>query len=277
MGEYTQLCTKQIQIVGLSNILYRERKETLTRRSPSEGTHGTGVAGTLVGSELPTKVGEGVETVVGVETFLVFAVAAFDLAVVTGRVGADQLVEDTEFSGGAFKQRRKIPPGIGETIGKLETIVRLDTFDFHAFAGKGLENLPEEVGGGVGTLLGVRAQDTVTGILVNGGILVQLQLRIRNAAARHDLDVDLDALSRVLHLLVGLGAILLLWLFLLCHSLAAQNPPQAFDAAAVASFSQPCPQLHHADPGIPAVHVADECQLLLRVLVGMVVRPSEKT
>ena len=57
-------------------------------------THRTVVGATLVGSELPTKVGERVETVRVVEEFLVFSVAALDLAIVTRRIRTDQLVAD---------------------------------------------------------------------------------------------------------------------------------------------------------------------------------------
>ena len=59
-----------------------------------EGTHRKLVAVSLVGSELPTKVIERVERMLVVETFLVFSVAAFDLAVVAGRVRTDQFVTD---------------------------------------------------------------------------------------------------------------------------------------------------------------------------------------
>ena len=88
---------------------------------------------------------------------------------------------------------------------------------------------------------------------------------------RYDLDVDLDSLTRVLHLLVRLGAMLFLRLFLLRHSFPMQEPPQAFHAARVSSLSQPSPQLHHTDLGVTAVHVADERELLLGVLVRMVI------
>ena len=59
-----------------------------------KGTHRKLVAVSLVGSELSTKVGEGVKRVLVVETFLVFPVATFDFAVMAGRVRTDQLVAD---------------------------------------------------------------------------------------------------------------------------------------------------------------------------------------
>ena len=59
-----------------------------------EGAHRQLVAVSLVGSELPTKVGEGVERVLAVEAFLVFTVAAFHLAIVAWCVRADQFMAD---------------------------------------------------------------------------------------------------------------------------------------------------------------------------------------
>ena len=56
-------------------------------------------------SELLTKVGEGVEAVGAVETLLVLSMTAFDLAVVPGRVGADQFVAYAPGGGGGFKER----------------------------------------------------------------------------------------------------------------------------------------------------------------------------
>jgi len=98
--------------------------------------------------------------------------AAFDLAIVTRRVGADELVDDTEFSDCTLKQGRKITLRIRETVGKLEAIVGLDTLDLDAFSSKGLDNLSKEVSGGEGALFRISPQDAVTGIFINGGILV---------------------------------------------------------------------------------------------------------
>ena len=64
------------------------------RGEPKEGTHRKLVAVSLVGSELPTKVVEGVEGMLVVKAFLVFPVAAFDLAVMARRIRANQFVAD---------------------------------------------------------------------------------------------------------------------------------------------------------------------------------------
>ena len=58
----------------------------------------------MVCSELHTKIGKREETVCVVETLLVFAVAAFHLAVMAGRVGTDQLVPDSKPCSGQSKR-----------------------------------------------------------------------------------------------------------------------------------------------------------------------------
>ena len=80
----------------------------LTRRKPAERSHGKIVAPILVGSELPTKIGERVEGMGIIETLLIFAVAALHLAIVPWGVRPDKLVTDTFGSQRSFKQRLDI-------------------------------------------------------------------------------------------------------------------------------------------------------------------------
>ena len=55
-------------------------------------------------SELCIEIGKGVEGMGIVEAALILAVAAFHLAVVTGRIRADELVPDAEVSSSLFKE-----------------------------------------------------------------------------------------------------------------------------------------------------------------------------
>ena len=41
----------------------------------------------------------------------------------------------------------------------------------------------------------------------------------------------------------------------------------------IASLSQPVPQFHHTQFGVPAPHIPDQLELRFRVLVGVMVRP----
>ena len=77
-------------------------------------------------SELHTKIGKREETVCIVETLLVFTVAALHFAIVSGRVGANELVPDPQFGGSGFKESRQMPFAVRKTIGEFKTVVRLD-------------------------------------------------------------------------------------------------------------------------------------------------------
>ena len=77
--------------VGLSNILDGE----LVRRKPAKRPHGEVVGAAVVDSELHCKVIQGVEAVAGVKAFLILAVAALHFAVVSRRIGPDELMPDT--------------------------------------------------------------------------------------------------------------------------------------------------------------------------------------
>lgn len=54
-------------------------------------------------SKLCCKIFQGEEGVAGVETFLVFPVAVLHFAIVAGCIGTDQLVPDSQLSGGTLK------------------------------------------------------------------------------------------------------------------------------------------------------------------------------
>ncbi len=112
-------------------------------------------------------------------------------------------------------------------------------------------------------------------VFVDRRVLVQLQSRRCNAAARHHLHIDLYALPWPLHLFIRL------WLVLLCllllrryQSLPAHHSPQALHAARISPRPHPCPQFHDPQLRVAPAHVLDEFQLLLGVLPGMAVRPS---
>ena len=107
-----------------------------------------------------------------VEALLVLSMTTFHLSVVPGRIGADELVADTQLGGGGLKQSREIPLAVGETIGKFKTVVGLDTFHADTSAGVPLEQLFQKIGGGTGGLLRVSGQEAQAGKLVNSSVLV---------------------------------------------------------------------------------------------------------
>ena len=62
-----------------------------------------------MGSELSGEVIQGVKTVAGIEALLILAVTTLHFTVVAGRVGADELVTDTQLGGSGLKQSGEIP------------------------------------------------------------------------------------------------------------------------------------------------------------------------
>ena len=210
----------------------------------------------------------------GIEAFLILTMAALHLAVVARRVGPDQLVPDAQLGGSFLEQRGQIALAVGETVGKLETVVRLDTLHFYASAGVPRPQPAQEVRRGIGGLLRVGRQETQPRELVDGGVLEQAQLRIRDTAAGNDLDIHLHALAGIGHLLVRLRFVRIFGLFGRKQAHFAHNAEQTLRTAGVAAFPQTVPQLDHAQRRIAAAHIADELQLGLRVLVGVAVRAS---
>lgn len=96
--------------------------------------HGTGVAQALAGSFLPTKVGEGIETVRVVEALLVLSMAALHLSIVPGRIGADE--PNSQLSGRCLKEGFQIAPATRKAIGERKAVIGLNALDGNAFAGK---------------------------------------------------------------------------------------------------------------------------------------------
>lgn len=139
-----------VRIVGWSNILDSE----IERRKPVEWPHGEIVGTAVVDGKLLYKVVKGIKAVADIEALLVFPVAVLHLDVVTGRVGVDELVSDTEIDSGGFKESGQIPLAAGKLIGKLKAVFRLDTLHPDA------QQIPfdhpfEKISKGIGALLRV--------------------------------------------------------------------------------------------------------------------------
>ena len=166
------------------------------------------------------------------------------------RVGPDQLVTDAQLGGSFLEQCGQIALAVGEAVGKLETVVRLDTLHFYAPA--------QEVRRGIGGLLRIGGEEAQARELVDGGVLEQPKLRIRDALARHDLHIYLHALSGTGHLLVRLGFVCIFRLFGRKQPHFTHDTEQTLRATGVAALPQTVPQLDHAQRRIAAAHIADE-------------------
>ena len=67
--------------------------------------------------------------------------AAFHLSIVAGRIGADELVPNSQLSGRCLKEGFQVAPAAGKAIGEFKTVIGLNTLDGNAFAGKMHNNL----------------------------------------------------------------------------------------------------------------------------------------
>ena len=220
------------------------------------------------------KVFKRIERMAGIEPFLILTVAALDLAVVSRCIRTNQLVANAQLGGGFLKQRGQIALAVRKTVGKLEPVVRLDALHLYASAGVPRPQPAQEVRRGIGGLLRIRRQKAQPCELVDSGVLEQAKLRVCDAAAGNDLDIHLNALAGVRHLLIRLWFILLFRLFRRKQSQFAHDAEQTFRTTAIAALPQPMPQLEHSERRIAAAHISDELQLVFRVLIWVAVRTS---
>ena len=158
-------------------------------------------------SELPGEVIQGVKTMAGIEALLILAVTTLHFTVVARRVGSDELVTDTKLFQFQLKERGFIGALRQEVVRKLGAIVRLDTFNR---AWKSLNQMFKKYRRGIGTVLLKGLHKAPTGILINCSILIKpLSFSsIYKAYRRNKLHINLNTLTRVKHLLIGLGSVL---------------------------------------------------------------------
>ena len=144
----------------------------------------------------------------GIEAFLILTVAALHLAVVPWCVRSDQLMPDAQLRGCFLKQCRQVTPAVGETVGEFKPIVSLNALYLYSSAGVPRPQLAQEIRRRIGGLLRISCQE-----FIDGGVLEQAQLRIRDTVAGNDFHIYLNALSWIGHLLIGLRAVRILRLF----------------------------------------------------------------
>ena len=137
-----------------------------------ERSHGEVVRAAVMDSELLCKVVQRIERMAGIEALLILAVAALHFAVVPRRIRTDQLMPDTQFGSSFFKQRRQIALAVGKPVGKLKTIVRLDTFHLDPTARIPRGQSAQEISRRIGGLLWVGGQEPQASELVDGGVYI---------------------------------------------------------------------------------------------------------
>lgn len=159
------------------------------------------------------EIGKGKELVGSVEVFIVLAVAAFDLAVVSGGIRSDEFVADAQLGQGRFKEGGQMLLASDKAIGELGTIVGLNALNEE---GEFFNTVSDKFGRRKGIVFRESLQITETAIFVKEGVLVEIASIFRSlvrglpnqAALGDEFDIDLDPLARILHLLIRLGDIL---------------------------------------------------------------------
>jgi len=131
-----------------------------------------------------------------VELLIVFAVAPFDLTVMPGRAGLDELVPDAKLLAGFLKESQFGGRMTVETVGELKPVIGLDAFNgkrelFHAVLKEDRRRIR--------AVFFKSFQIAETGVFVDEGVLIELlPLSLSYMAdSRHILDVDLHTLAGI--------------------------------------------------------------------------------
>ena len=114
---------------------------------------------------------QGKESVRRIEALLILAVTTLHFAVVTRRIGADELVADTQLGGSRLKESGTVLFAGKETVGELNAVVGLNALHSDTPACVPLDQLFQKVGRGIGGLLGIGCKETQTSKFIHGGIL----------------------------------------------------------------------------------------------------------
>ena len=147
---------------------------------------------------------------VGIEVFIVFAVAALDLAVVPGGEGLNAFVLNAKSIQRHFKECFLVGALRVEPVGKLGAVVGLDTLNsireaFHAVL--------NELRGRIGIMLFEGFQVTKTAVFINEGVLVIIAAILfgildgssNQAGCRNILHIDLNLLPGIVCCFVLFG------------------------------------------------------------------------
>lgn len=108
----------------------------------------------------------------GVELLVILAVTAFHLAIMSGRIRANQLVANPETRQLLLKQRGCISSLWQKALCKFCAVVCLNAFNG---VGKSLNHVPEEHSGGIGAVLFKCLKIPKTAVLIKEGVLEPLR------------------------------------------------------------------------------------------------------
>ena len=154
-------------------------------------------------SELFGKVVQREERMTRVKTLQIFPVAALHFAVIARCAGTNEIMSDTKFRGGGFKQGRQISSAVGKAVGERKAIVCLNALYPDSSSGIPGRQFFQKISGRVSGLLWISRKKTQTRELVNASILKHEELWVCDTPVRHHIYVHLNPLAEIGHLLIG--------------------------------------------------------------------------
>ena len=143
----------------------------------------------------------------GIKAFVVLTVTAFYFAIVPWCKRTDKLVANPMCQQMNLKHCRLIPL-CGEAVGKFSPVIRLNTFDR---IGESLYQMVQKLSRRVGTVFVKSLYETPSGEFIQSSVLEELfvfDIAVEQTRSRNELDIDLNALPGMIHLLVRLRDIL---------------------------------------------------------------------
>ena len=204
-----------------------------------------------------------------IETLIILSVAAFHLPVIPWGKGTDDFVEDpVHFQ--AFLEKSGLLPVGGKTVGEFGPIIGLDAPDR---TGKGLYQMICKLSGGIGAVLLKCLHETPAGILVDGRVLEKLlsdHLGVFQIGRRNKFHINLDALSGMIHLFIGLRDIFWVRRMYSHDPLFPEETVKAGNGAGVTALAEFDSENDQTVMRVSAAHIVDQADLITRMLVGVV-------
>ena len=209
----------------------------------------------------------------GIESFVVLAMASLYLAIMSWGIGTDQLMLYPMLLQMKLEQGRLFLLR-GEAVGKLRTVIRLDALNGER---ESFYHIIHKKGGTIGVVFLKSLHKTPSGIFINGSILEEMlsnHLAIHKAGRRDKFHIYLDTLTRMIHLLIGLGDILGIW-GMYCHdALPFEESIEAGNGTGIAALHELYPENDETSIRVAPAHIEDKFDFLRGMLVGMMVRLS---
>ncbi len=165
----------------------------------------------------------------------------------------------------------------GEAVCELGTVVRLEAFNR---TGKGFDKVFHKHGRRISAVFLKSFYKTPSGILINGGILEEMlsnYLTIYKAGGRDKFHIHLNALSRMIHLLVRLWDILWIGRMNRHNALFFEEAVESSKGAGITTLHEFNPENNKTCMGVTSAQIGNKLNLIRGMLFRVVVRSAGKS